>query len=285
MSKESISCLNGQFMGAAQALLPVSGRGFRFGDGVFETIRLVAGAPYQWAQHLARLEGGMRALRIVPPDVDWADFARRMIAENGATEGFLRLAVSRGGGSFGYLPQDASATADWVIEYFPAWPAPAQPYRLWLSSYARMPIAALPVNYKLAQGVGSTLALLEAREHGCDEALQLSTDGAICSAASANIFWVRDGKMFTPALLTGCRDGTTRAAVMRLSTVEEVLAPADVLREADAVFLTSCRLGIWPVAWLEPWGVAYAPHLLVERLQSMLEKDRNNVENFWEIRS
>ena len=62
MHEKTITSLNGTLLPAEEALLPVRDRGFRFGDGVFETIRLTHGVPYQWALHLARLQAGLERI-------------------------------------------------------------------------------------------------------------------------------------------------------------------------------------------------------------------------------
>ena len=59
--------LNGQFVPEAQALIPVSDRGFLYGDGLFETLRVVNGRPFRLAQHLERMMRGADFLKIRPP--------------------------------------------------------------------------------------------------------------------------------------------------------------------------------------------------------------------------
>lgn len=270
MNAEAITCLNGDYLPAARACVPVTDRGFRFGDGVFETIRLVRGVPYQWEAHLARMAAGLAALRITPPVVDWIEVARQVIARNTARDGFLRIAVSRGSGSIGYVP-DGLTQPTWVMEHLAARPLPEYPYRLWLSPQSRA-----PQPYKLAQGVGSTLALLEARDHGCDEALQLAVDGTLCSAAAANLFWIVGSEVFTPPLESGCLAGTTRAALLRLAegAIREQRADIAVLNGADGVFLTNCRFGLWPVTRIQPLGLNFsAEHPSLLRLQQVLSAD------------
>ncbi|MES2984783.1 MAG: aminotransferase class IV [Pseudomonadota bacterium] len=268
-----ILCLNGAFLPTREGVVPVADRGFRFGDGLFETIFLQAGTPYQWAFHLARLAQGLSALRITPPVVDWAAIARELIAKNAISDGFLRIAISRGSGSKGYLPTGDSPT--WVMEILDLADLPAAPARLWLSSLPRIPPACLPVNQKLAHGINSTLAVLEARDQGCDEALQLTLSGALCEAASANLFWVSNGALHTPALATGCLNGSTRAAILRLAPVREVIADITALKTAEAVFITNCRLGIWPVAHIQPLGLNFnASHQAIAPLQAALAADR-----------
>lgn len=244
MSNSPITCLNGVFLPTSEATVPVADRGFRFGDGVFETIRFEQGVPYQWELHLSRMNAGLAALRINPPVVDWVNTARSLMQKNSLTDGFLRIAISRGVGSRGYMP-DENITPTWVMECLPPAPLQQNPVKLWLSTITRPLLSALPTNHKLAQGVGNTLALLEARDHGCDDALMLTYDGKLCETASANLFWIKDDKIFTPTLSTGCLAGSTRAALMRLSAVEEVVANTETLKQADAIFITNARLGAW----------------------------------------
>lgn len=278
MNAQPITCLNGEFLPAEKALVPVTDRGFRFGDGVFETIRLERGRPYQWQLHLSRMQTGLAALRITPPTVDWRAIASELITRNNASDGFLRLTITRGSGSKGYLP-DAGITPTWVMEYVPPSAPPTNPYKLWVSIIQRSPLSALPTNHKLNHGIASTLALLDARDNGCDEALMLSSNGKLCETASANLFWIKDGVLYTPALSTGCLAGTTRDAVLRLAPIptQEVVAEIDALATAEAVFLTNTRLGIWPVAALIPEGWEYdASHSCIAELSLRLTNDRAN---------
>ncbi len=274
MHTPTLTCLNGRFLPVNEAMLPIADRGFRFGDGVFETIRLEQAVPYQWQLHLSRLEAGLQALRITPPSVDWKAIARTLIQKNHACDGFLRLSISRGVGSRGYLP-DADIQANWAMEYLPATPPPKAAYRLWLTSITRPALSSLPANYKLAHGIGSTLALLEARDHGCDEALMLSATGEISETSSGNIFWLKGGALFTPALSTNCIAGTTRAAVLRLADVHEIKADRHELLAADALCISNVRLGIWPIAALMPDGKMFdIAHPVIRDLITKIDADR-----------
>lgn len=274
MHPQTITCLNGDFIPSASAMLPIADRGFRFGDGLFETIRLQAGIPYQWETHLSRLEAGLNALRITPPAVNWKHIAKQMIAKNSPADGFLRIAISRGVGSCGYLP-DADIAANWAVEYMPQRKPPKAPFSLWQSAITRPAASALPVNHKLAHGIGSTLALLDARDNACDEALMLSAHGHISEASSGNIFWLLGSQLYTPALATGCLAGTTRAAIMRLWDVREIAADVAELIAADAAFISNVRLGIWPIAALLPGGKMFdATHTRIRELSALLDANR-----------
>ncbi|HRD29228.1 MAG TPA: aminotransferase class IV, partial [Caulobacter sp.] len=100
------------------------------------------------------------------------------------------------------------------------------------------------------------------------EALLLNNRGEIACAAAANIFWLRDGRLFTPHRDCGVLDGVMRAQVMAMAEVEEVQAPRAMLEGADAIFLTSSLIGLRPVASLD--GTALRTHRLVDDLAAAL---------------
>lgn len=278
MTEPTITCINGRFARAYRAAVPVADRGFRFGDGVFETIRVEGGVPYQWLLHLQRLAQGLSALGI-RADVPWEEMARKTLQKNSARDGFLRLAVSRGVGSRGYLPFPPDMPVTFVIEYLPMLPAPENPYTLWLSGWAKIPANCLPGKFKLAQGANSILAMQEAVANGCDDALQLTIDGLVSEAGSANIFWMEAGALYTPSLDAACLSGTTRDAVLRLShlPVRVVSSGLATLEKADMVFISNSRLGIHPVAAIQPMGWNYATHGPdFDKLHRALTEDRQS---------
>ncbi len=92
----------------------------------------------------------------------------------------------------------------------------------------------------------------EAQARDFDEAVMLNERGEIVSATMANIFWVKEGTLHTPALSTGAIAGITRAAIIELAekqfipVIEGVYELAD-LTDADEIFLTSASLGVAPV--------------------------------------
>ncbi|MBM3618680.1 MAG: D-amino acid aminotransferase, partial [Alphaproteobacteria bacterium] len=77
-----ITYVNGSYVSAKNAVVSVQDRGFRYGDGVFETIAVHGGVPYQWELHLARLEAGLKALEIPAPSEDLLEVSLRLLARN-----------------------------------------------------------------------------------------------------------------------------------------------------------------------------------------------------------
>jgi branched-chain amino acid aminotransferase len=262
--------VNGALVPSANAVLPVADRGFRFGDAVFETVRVIDATPRCWAFHRQRLEAGLAALRIGFDTVGLYAACMELTAANGLRDGLLRIAVSRGSGSRGYLPLPGIVPS-WIIETMPL-PEAQPPAALWLSGYEKPSPRALPVRHKLAQGVNATLARLEAADHACDDALLLNAQGHICESTSANLFWLTDGTLHTPALECGVLDGTIRHLLLAHSpypVMEGMYAP-EALQAAQAVVLTNVAFLALPVASLAPQGWGWKSNALALELRALV---------------
>src|SRR5579872_5303950 len=96
--------LNGQFVPEEQAVVSVFDRGFLYGDGLFETMRVCRGLPFLWEEHLARLEHGMCLLNLSLPcsTEQLRQYAGELIRQNQMPDSLLRLTLSRGAGPRGY---------------------------------------------------------------------------------------------------------------------------------------------------------------------------------------
>jgi len=235
--------------------LPLDDRGLLLGDGLFETLLVIDGAPVWWGEHMARLRRGCLALGLPEPAEDDAlACARQALAELPAhPRAALRLTWTAGSGGRG-LDRPAILAPRLLASLAPA-PQPTIPLRLATASVRRN--AGSPASrHKTLAYLDNVLARREAQAAGADEAVMLNTAGEVACAAAANIFWVEDGELFTPALDCGVLDGLARAAVMaRAATLgvalSEVRAGAEVLGRAEAVFLTNSLVGLRPVATLD----------------------------------
>ncbi len=259
---------------AEEAHISVQDRGFRLGDGVFETIAVYQGVPYQWDLHMERLKKGLWALRIEADISNLYGLCQLLLQKNGVTEGGVRLTISRGAGSSGYLPA-ADITPTIVMEALP--PAVDLPEEadVWISALKKPAVAALPVHYKLTHGINSTLARLEAQDHDCFEALLLNEKEEVCEASSSNIFWVKGKRLFTPAIACGVLEGTTRAALLRITPleVEEGVFSLDALRQADEAFLTNSFWQILPIKQIIPENILYNTSKQAQLHHRLLRED------------
>lgn len=269
------SIINGKTVPAGRAFVSAADRGFRYGDGVFEAIAVHHGVPYRLDWHMKRLARGLKAVRIRCSVRGLEKECLALIAKNKVKEGLLRIQVTRGVGGRGYLPEP-KIKPTYIVETLPPPEIPEKPVPLWLSSYLRAS-SALSL-HKSCQGLHSTLARLEAADHGCFDALMLNADGEICETSSANIFWIRGRTLYTPPLASGALDGAMRAVVMALSPypVREIRAGMKTLAAADAVFLTNTTWKVLPVAELKPaglrWESAGPAALFARRIKVDIEK-------------
>jgi branched-subunit amino acid aminotransferase/4-amino-4-deoxychorismate lyase len=269
--------VGGHLVEAEKAVVSIQDRGFRYGDGVFETLAVQDGVPYQFDWHLRRLADGLRAIRIECEVGAIYESCKALLKKNNVKNGLLRIQVTRGIGSIGYLPDQSHAKAGptIVIETGNLPEVPAEAISLWLSSYAKISAHALPVQYKLAQGLNSTLARMEANENHCFEALLLNEEGQLCETSSGNLFWLKGNRLYTPALSCGLLEGATRAAIIRLSPylVDEVEAGIEALADADAVFITNVIWHAIPVSRLLPVGESWDSRTVAQEFRTRLAED------------
>jgi branched-chain amino acid aminotransferase len=261
--------LNGRFIPEAEAVVPISDRGFLYGDGLFETLRVSRSAPLWWTRHAARLQSGAELLRIALP---WScdelrRFASELIEKNALPECLLRITVSRGSGARGYSIRGADKPSlALTLHPLPAPPASVRMATATIRVAAHDPLAAIKSANKLAQ----ILARAEAEERGADEALLLNLDGDVAEAASSNVFWITSGTVATPPLRNGALGGVTRDVVLELCrthqvpTLEQPIARAQLLG-MDGAFLTNSATGIVPVSELDAQKLNESP--LVTKLQ------------------
>jgi branched-subunit amino acid aminotransferase/4-amino-4-deoxychorismate lyase len=251
------------------ATVPPDDRGFLVGDGLFETILAISGRPLFVDQHLARLGRGCAVLGLPPPD----DAAARAaidaaLAEPGLAEARAAVRVTWTAGSGGRGLDRPASLIPRLVATAAAAPAPAGPASLIVASVRRnqgSPTSRL----KTLAYLDNVLARREAHAAGADEAVMLNLAGEIACAAAANLFWLREGLLFTPALDCGVLDGIARAQVLDLAATmrvdtSEARAGAGALATAEAVFLTNSLTGVRAVGRID--GREMPPHPLTATL-------------------
>ncbi|MDB5455767.1 MAG: aminotransferase class [Caulobacter sp.] len=251
-------------------MIPLDDRGLLLGDGLFETLLAVDGAMARLDDHLDRLTAGCAVLGLPTPDRTEA--RRRCDAalvglESGRAAVRLTLTAGSGGRGLdrpaGPVPRLVATAASATV--------PAGSVRL-VAATVRRNEGSPAARLKTLAYVDNVLARAQARAAGADEAVMLNNRGELACAAAANLFWVADGRLFTPALDCGVLAGLTRARVLVAAralgaAVEETAAPLDALDAAEAVFLTNSLIGVRPAAWA---GRDTAGHALVARLAAVV---------------
>jgi 4-amino-4-deoxychorismate lyase len=222
-------------------------RGFTYGDGLFETLRVVDGVVPLWARHAARLLDGCARLQLQPPALAAVrDEILRLCT--GLPDAVVRVTLSRGVGERGYaLPQRQQPTL--VVSVAPLALDPVATHdglavRVCTTRLAMQPALA---GLKHLNRLEQVLARAEWSDPAIGEGLLCDMEGNLACATAANLFVVIDGELATPPVDRCGVAGVARAEVMAVRPVTVAsFSVADLLR-ASEVFLTSAVRGILPV--------------------------------------
>lgn len=222
-----------------------------YGKGIFTTVAICNGQPFLWKKHWRRL--GDNAATV---GIDLRQFSEEAVldrltlavANTGILGGRARLTFNDETPSTIWTAETAASTSLSIITG-ELRSVPSE-FHLTVSPYtvnSRSPIAGV----KSCNYLENILAADEAKKRGFHSAARLNERGEITSAAMANIFWVKDGVLFTPSLKTGCLAGTTREFVLENLPCVEAQEGIDALANAESIFLTSAGLGIVKVRTLD----------------------------------
>lgn len=253
-------------------MIPEDDRGLLLGDGLFETILAEDGRLHRFDRHLARLTRGCSVLGLAPPSPDAAlELAEAALEDAGLGCGRAVVRLTWTAGSGRGLDRPPGSTPRLLAFAGPA-PLPERPARLVTTDVRRnegSPVSRL----KTLSYLDNVLARRQARAAGGEEGLMLNGRGELACAAAANLFWIRDGRLHTPAPACGVLDGIMRAAVVEAARglgveVIEARAPRSELDFAEAIFLTNSLIGVRPVGALDGREVPAA--VLTQTLAAMV---------------
>jgi aminodeoxychorismate lyase len=244
--------INGRFVPEEKAVVSIFDRGFLYGDGLFETIRIFNGTPFRWQQHWKRLQYGAEFLKIKLPFAPkkLRGFAGELIAKNKMPDSLLRLTLSRGVGMRGYSPKGAMRPT-FAMSLHPALKMDSKSPAKWklISSSFRLPANERLARFKTCNKLPQILARAEADNAAANEALLLNTNDFVVEGASSNLFWIERGTIFTSPLSSGILSGVTRAVVFEIGSrlkipMREKNIRLKNLAQANGVFLSLSSLGI-----------------------------------------
>ena len=268
--------INGRFVPEAEAVVSVFDRGFLYGDGLFETTRVLGGRPFIWDRHLARFRRGAELLHLTVPftNAELTGFVSELIERNQTSEAVLRLNLSRGSGPRGYSSKGCEKPT-LVISLHPA-PVEGnrKPLNLVTSTHRLAPGDAM-AHAKTASKLPYILARAEAEACGADEALLLNTNGEAVEGAGGNLFWISSSSIFTPSLTSGTLAGVTRGFVLELCqrlnlTAAETIISAAQLHATEGLFLTNSVQGVVEVSSLDGRTIPASP--VTARLRAAYEE-------------
>ena len=243
------------------------------GWGIFTTVRISRGEAFAYERHWRRLERDAATTRMPVPHTaaKIRVHLHEVIRANKVSEGAARIYLVNN--QVGYWRSDEAQPQVDLIICTADLPEYHEPVRLALREHGRH--AASPLaGVKSISWLPNVWAFAEAQKEGFDEVVLLNERGEVAECTAANIFTVKNGKVFTPPLSSGCLEGVTRGILFEIapeagfSLVEQTFRPED-LYSADEVFITSTNRSLIGVGEIAGHKIAAAPGPLTHRLEEV----------------
>jgi branched-chain amino acid aminotransferase len=251
----SIYYIDGEFVQAQAACLPVDDLSILRGFGVFDFLRTYGGRPFHLKDHLARLKRSAEliGLKVGRPLSEIADIVGETLRRNGHAEANIRIVVTGGSSPDCFLPAGRPRL---LVLVTPLTPLP----ETWQQDgvgIVTIPYSRYLPNAKSINYIPAIHAMQDARRQGAVEALYVKPDGRVTEFTTSNLFAVIDGRLLTPE--TDLLPGITRQVVLGL----DLPLPAQIgdltleaLHGAEEVFLTSSTKEVVPVVRIDRRPVA-----------------------------
>lgn len=250
---------NGVLYAKEQGILRYNNRALKFGDGVFETFRMVNGAIIFWEDHYFRLMSSMRMLRMeIPMNFTLEHLeeeVRKTVLENPGSQDKhrVRLTVFRNdGGRYAPKTNEISYLIETTPLDSPFYLIGDKTYEveLYKDFYVNKDILS---NLKTTNKILHVVASVFAKENKYDNCLLVNTEKQVVEFINGNIFLVKDKLVKTPPLADGCLNGIIRKKILEIlsateefQVLEESISPFE-LQKADEMFVTNSISGIIPV--------------------------------------
>jgi branched-subunit amino acid aminotransferase/4-amino-4-deoxychorismate lyase len=259
--------LNKTMVEATKARVAPVSSAMLYGRGVFTTLAIYDSNPFLWSKHWQRLIAHADKLDIDHTgcnEKNVGDALKKLISVNQLKDGRARvIMLSRSGRDIWKTKMAGSKKTDLLIMTGDPPKAPANGFSLAVSPFRTNTFSPL-TGIKSLNYLSNVLAWEEAQSRDFDEAVVLNERGEISSATTANLFWVKEGTVHTPALSTGAIAGVTRECVIDIASkhfiplLEGVYEMGD-LTDASEIFLTSSGLGVAPVTTFDFRRYALGP--------------------------
>lgn len=241
---------DGAYYRADELTISPYDHGFLYGLGFFETFRTYDGKVFLWEEHWNRLSRALADFRITMPfDQETIMEAVKVLTTmNNEEDGYFRLNISAGVHDIGLQPNNyEKPTVILFRKPLHTVPRGTEKSAVWLQTMRNSPESG--TRHKSHHYANNIHARFEVASLASLEGIFLTSDGFVAEGITSNLFWVKNGKLFTPSLETGILAGITRDWIIKNSpiVVEEGLFKQDALNEADEVFITNAVQEIVPI--------------------------------------
>ncbi|MBU1035899.1 branched-chain amino acid transaminase [bacterium] len=261
--------MDGNMVDWDKAQVHVCTHALHYGSGVFEGIRAYetekGTAVFRLKEHIDRLYNSAKILKMEIPysKEEFKQAVRNTIKENNLKSCYIRPLVYRGFDQLGINPLKCPvncAIAVWEWGAYLGEEAIVNGIKTKISSYARSYINSTSQKAKIcANYINSIFAKMEAIEAGVDEAILLDTQGYVTEGSGENLFWVRDGVIYTTPTAT-VLEGITRDAVIKIAQdmgyqVQEKYTCRDELYISDELFFTGTAAEVTPIREIDNYQI------------------------------
>ncbi|ASJ53268.1 D-amino-acid transaminase [Brevibacillus formosus] len=275
--------VDGKWVEEGQVAVHPEDRGYNFGDGIYEVVRIYKGRMYQWDGHLTRL---FRSAKEIKMELPWSaeeltDLANQLIARNNITEkddATLYLQVSRG--TAPRVHDIPSGIQPVIMGFVRRKDRPVAEMKKGLTAQLVEDIRWLRCDIKTLNLLGAVLVKQYAKNAGAQESI-LHRNGVITECSASNLFVVKNGELYTHQADNLILHGITRQVVIDLArsngiTVHEEAFDIAFLKQADEVFLTSTTAEIMPLISVDGLAVGNGqPGPVALTLQDLFEQHIN----------
>lgn len=260
-------------------------RAFLYGDGVFETVKIINNKILFLEDHYFRLMASMRVVRMeIPMNFTMEYFGEQILnlvqQKNITSSARARITVFRNNGGL-YLPE--TNTVSFLIH---ATPLENTAYALKTDEYevdlykdfyvTKQLLSSIKTTNKMINVTGSIFA----DENGLANCLLINDSKNVIEGLQGNLFMVSGKKLITPPISEGCLNGIMRKQILALArkvegieVVEEIISPFD-LQKADELFLTNVIMGIQPITkYRKKEFTSNLAHLLVQKLNESISEN------------
>jgi branched-chain amino acid aminotransferase len=252
-------------------------RSFLYGDGVFETLKIVNHKIIFFEDHYFRLMASMRILRMEIPMNFTMEFIENQVLElakvnNCVNSARVRFTIFRNDGGY-YLP--VTNEISYLISVSPILKTE---YEIDRAAYEIELYKDFFVSKQLLSSIKSTNKIINvtgsiyAKENGYDNCLLLNESKNVVEALNGNLFMLLNNKIITPPISEGCLNGIMRKQVIeiakgmtKLEILEDIISPFD-LQKADELFITNVITGVQPITKYrkKEYGTALAENIVAE---------------------
>ncbi len=250
---KEIAYVNGEMFDLESAKVPILDRGFLFGDGIYEVLRVYQGVPFTLDRHLQRLQQSAEGIMLPLPHTmeTFEDIILDLIEESGCREGYVYIQVTRGVAPRTHaFPEQIEPT---VVMFIGEVPSDLSRIRQVGASAISLPDKRwLICNIKTVNLLGGVLGKEAAHRQGARECLFYREEGRVTEGASSNAFAVIDGVVRTHPADNLILSGVTRDLILEIcadegTPFEERAFSLEELKTASEVFVTGTISEIIPM--------------------------------------